>query len=488
MEKVKKNYKFILFSIVLIIFNTFLLLNKLNICLLIITIFIDIIFILYLLFLIKRKYSIEKIYLFIMIPLGIFYMFAFPINRQPDEFQHFLRAAEISEGYIISKHYKNNSIGRKLDVNYQYIDSLKNYQISFHEMNIKKSNDRKIYGFSNTALYSFACYIPQSLGVFIGRVLNLPIYVYDYLGRILNFICFLIITYISMKIMPIKKISMFIILLLPITIELATSLSPDALTIAMSLFLISYVLKLRNEKDKLINKKDIIILFFTIIYIALSKIVYLPLCLLILLIPKEKFKTSKFNYILLFMMILISISLNLLWLSNVSGFLPARSDVNSKKQFLYIISDIYNYVAIVIRTYVINGLGLLLEEFGRILGLFTVYLSDIYIYLNMGMFLLISIIEYNKNKIYFKYMEKLFMVLIYIVIVILISTSLYLQWTPVGKNLIIGIQGRYFLPLVMLFPILFNGKKNIIIPYKYVLVFMIMESIYALNIIFYTFM
>ena len=106
----------------------------------------------------------------------------------------------------------------------------------------------------------------------------------------------------------------------------------------------------------------------------------------------------------------------------------------------------------------------------------------------MGMFLLISIIEYNKNKIDFKYMEKLFMVLIYIVIVILISTSLYLQWTPVGKNLIIGIQGRYFLPLVMLFPILFNGKKNIIIPYKYVLVFMIMESIYALNIIFYTFM
>lgn len=171
-----------------------------------------------------------------MIPLGILYIFAFPINRHPDEFQHFLRAAEISEGHVISKHYKGGRVGRNLDANYQYIDTLKNYKTSFKEMELKKSSSKYEYGFWNTALYSFTCYIPQTLGIFIGKLLNLPIYMYDYLGRLFNYICFLLITYMAIKISPIKKLTMFIVLLLPITIELATSLSPDSLIIAISFF------------------------------------------------------------------------------------------------------------------------------------------------------------------------------------------------------------------------------------------------------------
>lgn len=77
--------------------------------------------------------------------------------------------------------------------------------------------------------------------------------------------------------------------------------------------------------------------------------------------------------------------------------------------------------------------------------------------------------------------------LIYIAVVILISTSLYLQWTPVMGDLILGIQGRYFLPMIMLFPLLFKGRKDVSFLYKYVYLFMIMENIYALNIIISTF-
>ena len=56
----------------------------------------------------------------------------------------------------------------------------------------------------------------------------------------------------------------------------------------------------------------------------------------------------------------------------------------------------------------------------------------------------------NYEKIDLTRLEKWFMIFIVISTIILMSTSLYLQWTPVGSRLIEGIQGRYFIPLFAL--------------------------------------
>lgn len=116
-------------------------------------------------------------------------------------------------------------------------------------------------------------------------------------------------------------------------------------------------------------------------YLSLSKIVYLPLCLLLILIPKEKFKTVKDRHIILFSIITISIIINLLWLSIVFSFPSFRDGINSLKQLKYIYSNIFEYIGIIFMTYFTNGFNMLLEEFSKVLGLFTVYLSNIYIYI-----------------------------------------------------------------------------------------------------------
>lgn len=52
--------------------------------------------------------------------------------------------------------------------------------------------------------------------------------------------------------------------------------------------------------------------------------------------------------------------------------------------------------------------------------------------------------------------------IIFIIILLTIGlmfTAIYVNWSPVGNNIIVGIQGRYFLPILFYIFILFSNDK-----------------------------
>ena len=56
------------------------------------------------------------------------------------------------------------------------------------------------------------------------------------------------------------------------------------------------------------------------------------------------------------------------------------------------------------------------------------------------------------------------MLLILVLNIILIATILYISWTPVAKNRVFGLQGRYFIPLApILFLLLYIYTNKILI-------------------------
>ena len=66
--------------------------------------------------------------------------------------------------------------------------------------------------------------------------------------------------------------------------------------------------------------------------------------------------------------------------------------------------------------------------------------------------------------------QKLLSIFIVISIIIEIFTGIYLTYTPVKGEVIEGIQGRYFLPLLIILPVIFSNNKIIfskINNYKY---------------------
>lgn len=515
MKKLKKNIgklkktkiKFVIFGISLILLNVFFLnhvniqnavqtFGKTHIYLLLTIIILEVAGIIFLLKTKLNKWKIENIFLAVAIPTGILYALVIPIGVVPDEGPHFFRAYEISNGHLISDKNEEGIGGRELpiEVNTILSSTTSKYEEIIDKWNIENSGIQEFMMFSNTASYSFVCYLPQTIGILAGKALQLPMLGIAYLGRLFNLATWIAIMYVALKIIPCYKKLFLITALLPITMQEAASMSADALTICMCFLLISFVLYfIKTKKDKISRKKFILLLIITTV-VSLCKIVYIPLCLLLLLIPKERFENKKDRIKKIAFIIGFAILINLVWLSIGSQFLVEfNQGVNSGEQVKYILSNPFAYLQVMASTIFANG-EFLSGTLSRSLESFNVTMPYVFQLLILIM-MVISIKKDTENVYWNSIIQKLFSIGILGACILLIFTSLYVQWTPVKSNVIDGIQGRYFIPLLLLIPMIATkiSDRKIKITEKgeswfeqYLCITMIFINIAALTLLFYT--
>jgi uncharacterized membrane protein len=187
----------------------------------------------------KRNLKIETIFLVLAIVLGALYICALPIGSAPDESAHFKRAYEISTGHLLSDKNSDGIGGRLLPDSINTTFSLNIYNSKYRDVislinSTKNNSDFSFQAFANTSLYSPICYIPQVIGILIGRILNLPMVLIAYLSRISNYICWIIIMYFSIKYIPCNKKSFLLIAFLPMSFQSAISCQADCLTNAVA--------------------------------------------------------------------------------------------------------------------------------------------------------------------------------------------------------------------------------------------------------------
>ena len=206
------------------------------------------------------------------------------------------------------------------------------------------------------------------------------------------------------------------------------------------------------------------------------------------LLPLDKFKSKKNKYLTLIIIFLVTTLFGLLWLKISSPYLEAQS--GSDKQLDYILANVFRYLGICASTFITFSRDWLYEMFGRSLGSFTIVIPSFLIFGNIILFILVSLVSKDKKE-NIKEWEKWLVTFVILAVVALIFTSLYLQWTPYKADLIKGIQGRYFIPLLLLISlvlankkIVLNGKSNS----KYLESFLIFENICAISIIIIYFM
>ena len=487
MKFIKKNYKYILFVIGIFVLNVFLISirsdiswnHRIILCGINLLVFLVFSFIFYK----KEKMKIEKVFLIMFIPISITFCALMPVNQVPDEFSHFMRAYEISEGNLVTTNHKWDASICDTIGNNKYTDILKHIKI-------KTSSKKALYYYDNTSLYSFVCYIPQALGVRLAKIVGFNILGQAYLGRLFNLAVFIAIMFFAIKLIPYKKECILIITFLPIVIQEAISLSPDALTIATAVLFVSSILYFKNNKDEKFTKMQFMYLAILSVILSLCKIVYLPICLLLFLLPKEKFSSLKKKNILIIALAIFVVAINLIWLNITSQFLPYRDDVNSSEQLKFIFNHIPQYIILVFRTYDRITLDLIFNSLGRGLGWYNMFLSYLYM-IPLTFIFVVMYLTNNYEKINLKKYEKLLILFITLSVIFLISTSLYLQWTPIGSDEIFGIQGRYFIPL---FPVLaFLSTKMKVTPKinwsnKYLYMFLLGLDYYALTVILFKFM
>ena len=404
----------------------------------------------------------ENAFLITWLVLGIIFLFSLPLFRAPDEREHFFRAYEVSERGFVSETDENGFGGRYLpfkDVNLRLLSS--DWQTFADHRDLTVSDDTAFVNFTNMSLYSPVSYVPQSAGIFIARHLTNKIAPIAYTGRLFNWICITLILFFAIKIIPAGKEIIALIALMPMNIHESVSLAPDGMVVAVSILMIAAVIRLRYADKRVMNAPALIGLYVMVFLISQLKIVYLPFGLLYILIPSSCFGSKTKKLVHLSLMAIVAAGSSLLWLSLCTKFLTTEGTAASV-QLQYILCHPINYLLIILRT-CFEYSGTWIETMiGSSLGALniTVVPALILLYLCVLFYKFIRRrTNSSKNELLH---ETLVFVIVIALILILIFTSLYLQWTAPYSDIIGGIQGRYFIALLL--PVYFsiNSPKQLI--------------------------
>lgn len=401
---------------------------------------------------------------------GVIFMFAMPIMQVQDEDTHTMRSINMSYANIYD--YKNGfNIFSSV---YQYLDYYTEGQGIYifeanpdYRLNSKKviaasgialnENQQILFidgdmpGRLRTHLYGNLSYLPQGIGIFLGRILYLPIYFTLIMGRFIKLIFCIVLEYWAIRLMPFKKNLMTFICLMPMVLLFAASLSPDGILVSSCLLFISYTLDLKYNKK--LKRKDTIILFILVCFIFSTKMIYSIIAFFLFNLLNKTF-IEKLKKVPIALKVILSISI-----ITFSAIIAYKVILNN--ELLYnCLQNPLKIIQMYFRTYIQNfGIYLktLIGNFGT--GYFP--MPDIFIFLYFIYIFLLGI-SANQENMFIERKIKYLSIWCFALLTILIFVA---SFTMSDKNFVLlqgvtqGIQGRYFLPFLILALLPIESKK-----------------------------
>ena len=411
------------------------------------------------LFIIKER-SIAETFIPLSIFLGIIMTLIFMPHGIPDEPGHIDTAYKYSDVILGSIDPGDGRImKRKCDViqDDMLVNGLESnsfYQLKENLFKKPTKAERELVpvSFENTAgIVPDMIYIPSALGISLGRIMGLSTLLTYFLGRMFNLIIYIIISTLAIKIIPYKKNAAAMVMLLPISVQQAASISYDAIINSVLLFYVAYALMI-VDRDK-VKISDIVILLLVSVFIVITKGgVYSPLCLTLLLLPYglKKKKLGKKSIIA----VVVALALvAILIIAEYPVFRNLLIDGTSRgKSELYTLKDImndpFNIVVLYWRTIISKGTTLLEGLLGGRLSWLDVRASWLFLVIIAILMILFSNIEYEKMP--YRKNVSVFLGVIVLLVCILIFASMIVGFTVLESETIQGLQGRYFLPILPL--------------------------------------
>lgn len=399
---------------------------------------------------------------------GIAYIYILPPFQSPDEPNHFMRIYHIAQGHLngevsVDKCFLGGYIPKDLPSTFSSFSYMNFHEEKkIHEDSIISklltplTSKEQIFGvFPNTARYAFTAYFPQAVVTYLLDKINTPPLIILYAQRIVAFLFWILIVYYAIRISPVYKEVLMFLSFLPTSLAVNSTLSADVVSNAFTFLIFALFLKFKFG-DANITKKDGTIFFVVMLMLSWQKIVYFPLCFLLLLVPKEKFGTLSRKLGFLSFVFVTNLALVVWWAGEINKLIYPTNDknfttyangmrpecsVNPMLQTDIVLKEPITFTSNLLfasyKSY--NAFGIYLTSFGWE----SITISrGLLIILKLSVFLFIL-----TRQSLFKTWERIFLLLLGQGLVMLFLLSQHLHWACVGDEIIRNFGGKYYIPI-----------------------------------------
>jgi uncharacterized membrane protein len=413
----------------------------------------------------------EWVFLFIAIPVSTIFALITPPLQVPDEGGHFFRSYEIATFRFFNPDRTTPASLAKLDSTFKHLHFLAGKKTSMSDITRHLSTKLEPAITVPAMPPNFTLpYLPQALGIFIGKIFDASPLILMYLGRIFNLLISIIIMFYAIRIIPQFKWIFLLLALMPKTLFLFGSLSYDSLTISLSFLTTAVFFYYAFACERNMNLKDLALLAVLVLLLMFCKPPYFLLGLLFFFIPPMKLgKMYKIIMISVGVIVLAGLVIggpmaykfykNRDALVQVSPADPSAASadlpaIRPNEQIKLILDDIPAYLGLVLKSSFVYTRDYVLESFVGLLGWIDVKLPGMLTYTYLVL-LILSALILSGQEVRLGLPKKSLLLFLLAATFIVVETAMYVYATGPGRDRVYGVQGRYFIPMAPLFFMLF---------------------------------
>lgn len=421
-------------------------------------------------------WGVDRWFLLIAIPIGVFFVFAIPPTQGIDESAHFIRAWLVSSGDIVARtEIDANTNVRHAggDIDACVIDYVSKFQIRAAEPDDFEPSD---YWFDTppcspqergwviadaASNYTPLSYAPQVVVLSATRAVGLPVPVSFFGGRLAGLAAFIAVVWWAIRLAPGGKSVLMVVALLPTTLMSAATYNADGVADALAILAVALTASIALSSE--LNRRHLALLAGSLVVLGMIKQPYLVFALLPLLIPNRLFgRTPVAVLVKGGIGALVGVA-SLAWLAiGTPDVEPEvfRAGVDHGAQLEFVLRHPFDFLATVARTIAAAGpqsytLRGIVGSFGmgRYVGrandvvapLLTVVFATALFAVAFGRDTGERIDGQTRVR---QLVAGVGPLVVTVAGVLAVYASMYLIWAPVGADYVTDVQGRYFIPVL----------------------------------------
>lgn len=415
----------------------------------------------------KRQWTIEKVYVVCGIVMGFCYLFLIPPYSVPDEEVHINTAYHVSN-VICHTTVENEGDGvlamRECDSNMRQDTYITGSSYLLWQNLFSFSKDTQIVTVPRNMTSTSLLYVIGGMGITVARILHLGSTGVLFFGRMFQMLFFVGAIYYAMRKMPFGKMLLFAVCMLPMTLQQTSSFSYDQIVLAATFVITALALRFAYS-DLPVEKNEVVVYIVATILLVFAKsgaytaVVFLPW---ILLIGKKRLKKKHIVYVGVFtigvLLLLMRGYIASFFVQDIADTtvqtvegLPQGAYVPWADSYAYSLSELLHHPRILV-TILWTTIKVFWDYY--IESMLGSYLGWLEITISRGLLigfilvLCIAAMRERQESVSITVKDKLGIWLVGLLSIGASVMAMLLYWTPKEYPMVLGVQGRYFLPVL----------------------------------------